>query len=113
MRLYDRCRVCAGEDGFALPWKDRLSIVERRETGIKEGRLSDGVAAPALDMGRGICDGDLGCAGVLRSDSRGVDGLDSSSPLSPTTTQLSAVRRRFALGRSILSLPRESIDLTP
>lgn len=88
-------------------------MVERRDTGIKEGRLSDGVTVPALDVGRGMYDGDLGWSGTRRSANRGVDGRDSTSPLLLTTTQLSTVRSRFAGGLSWRSLSRESIDLTP
>jgi hypothetical protein len=80
---------------------------------MSEGRKSEGVAALALDAGRGICDGETGLCGSLRSDSRGVDGLDSTSPSVSTTTQLSAVRSRFGFGRSRCSLSNESIDMTP
>jgi hypothetical protein len=86
-------------------------MVERRDTGINEGRLS-GVAADALECGRGICEGDFG-SGSLRSDNRGVEGRDCISPSAPTTTQLSAVRNRLVIrGRSGRS-SMESMDLTP
>jgi hypothetical protein len=85
-------------------------MVERRDTGISEGRLSDGVTAPALEVGRGMYEGDLGWSGTLRSANLGVDGRDSALPSLLTTTQLSAVRSRLVGGRS---LSIESIDLTP
>lgn len=87
-------------------------MVDRRETGIREGRLRDGVVEVlARETGRGMCEGDRARSGSLRSESRGVDGRDSGSPLLPITTQLSAVRNRFAIrGRSSET---ESIDRTP
>jgi hypothetical protein len=81
---------------------------------MREGRFSDGVVAPALDMGRGSWEAGVGWSGTLRSESRGVEGLDSGFPSLPMKTQLSAVRNRFAiLGRSERLLSIDSIDLTP
>ena len=75
---------------------------------MSEGRLCDGVVALARETGRGICEGERPWPGVLRSDNRGVPGLESISQSWPTMIQLSVVRSRFAnRGRSGVI---ESID---
>jgi hypothetical protein len=94
---------------FVLPYDRRF--VERRLTGINEGRLSEGVPGLPRKMGRGIWEGECVFSGTRRTVRRGVEGRDSVSPSAPTTTQLSAVRRRFAIrGRSGVI---DSIDWTP
>lgn len=87
-------------------------MVERRDTGIREGRLIEGVVLVlARETGRGMYEGERVCDGTRRSERRGVEGRDSDSPLVSTTTQVSAVRRRFAnRGRSSET---ESMDRTP
>lgn len=50
-------------------------MVERRDTGIREGRLIEGVVLVlARETGRGMYEGERVCDGTRRSERRGVEG---------------------------------------